>query len=235
MTQLIALVTGATEGIGRATAIALGQAGYAVGVTARTAAKVTALEAELTGLGITATGFPADVSSPEQVRAMLDHVSARLGAPDVLVNNAGIAIAKPFADMTLEEWDRTFATNVRSLYLVTHGVLSAMRQRGRGDIVNIASIAGKNGVQNAAAYSASKHAVMGFSRSLMLEVRKEGIRVISICPGSVDTPLMRNSPQFSPNWERILKPEDVAATIVAALAMPVRAMVNEIEIRPANP
>ena len=141
----------------------------------------------------------------------------------------------PFADLTLEEWDRTFATNVRSLYLLTHGVLPGMRARGRGDIVNVASIAGKNGVQHAVAYSASKHAVLGFSRSLMLEVRKEGIRVIAVCPGSVDTPMMRNAGQFNPAWDRILKPEDVAAAIVGALALPVRAMVHELEIRPSNP
>jgi len=235
MTKPIALVTGATEGIGRATAIALGHAGYSVAVTARTGARVEALLAELKGMGIEATGHPADVSDPGQVTALLDHVTTRLGPVDALVNNAGILITKPFAEMTLEEWDRTFATNVRSLYLVTHGVLAGMRARGRGDIVNVASIAGKNGVQNAAAYSASKHAVMGFSRSLMLEVRKEGVRVIAVCPGSVDTPLMRNAGQFSPNWDRILKPEDVAAAIVGALALPARAMINEIEIRPANP
>lgn len=235
MTKSIALVTGATEGIGRATAIALGQAGHAVAVTARTGARVDALVAELTGLGIEALGHAADVSDPGQVAALLERVAAGLGPVDVLVNNAGVLITGPFADLTLEEWDRTFATNVRSLYLLTHGVLPGMRARGRGDIVNVASIAGKNGVQNAVAYSASKHAVLGFSRSLMLEVRKDGVRVISVCPGSVDTPMMRNSAQFSPAWDRILKPEDVAAAIVGALALPARAMVHEIEIRPSNP
>ena len=235
MTKRIALVTGATEGIGRATAIALGQAGYAVGITARTAAKVAALEAELAALGITAAGHPADVSAPGDVSAMLQAITARLGAPDVLVNNAGVGITKPIAEMTLEEWDRTFATNVRSLFLVTQGVLPAMRKRGRGDIVNIASLAGKNGIANAAAYSASKHAVMGFSRSLMLELRTDGIRVIAICPGSVDTPLLRGAGAFSPNWEKILKPEDVAATIIDALALPPRALISEIDVRPANP
>ena len=235
MTKRIALVTGATEGIGRATAIALGQAGYAVGITARTAAKVAALEAELAALSITAAGHPADVSAPGDVSAMLQALTARLGAPDVLVNNAGVGITKPIAEMTLEEWDRTFATNVRSLFLVTQGVLPAMRKRGRGDIVNIASLAGKNGIANAAAYSASKHAVMGFSRSLMLELRTDGIRVIAICPGSVDTPLLRGAGAFSPNWDKILKPEDVAATIVDALALPARALISEIDVRPANP
>ena len=235
MTSKVALVTGATEWIGRSIAVMLGRAGYAVGVTARTEGKVAGLAAELGGLGVRAVGVPADVADPAQVDRVVTAVTAGLGPIEVLVNNAGIAIAKPFLDTTLEEWDRTFATNVRSLYLLTHAVLPGMKARGQGDIVNIASIAGKNGVANATAYSASKHAMMGFSRSLMLEVRTFGIRVIAICPGSVDTPLMREQSAFKVNFDRILKAEDVAATVLGALELPRRAMVSELEIRPSNP
>ncbi len=235
MTSKVALVTGATEGIGRSIAMMLGRAGYAVGVTARTAGKVAGLAAELTGLGVRAVGVPADVADPAQVDRVIQVVTGGLGPIEVLVNNAGIAIAKPFIETTLEEWDRTFATNVRSLYLLTHAVLPGMKARGIGDIVNIASIAGKNGVANATAYSASKHAMMGFSRSLMLEVRTFGIRVLTICPGSVDTPLMREQSAFKVNFDRILKAEDVAATVLGALELPRRAMVGELEIRPSNP
>ncbi len=228
-------MTGATEGIGRSIVTTLGQAGYAVGVTARTAGKVEAFAAELRGLGIRAVGVAADVGDPDQVARVVAAVTSGLGPIDVLVNNAGIAITKPFTDTTLEEWDRTFATNVRSLYLMTRAVLPAMKARGEGDIVNIASIAGKNGVANATAYSASKHAMMGFSRSLMLEVRSFGVRVITVCPGSVDTPLMRTQSAFPVKFDRILQAEDVAATVLGALRLPRRAMVSELEIRPANP
>ena len=228
-------MTGATEGIGRSIAMVLGRSGYAVGVTARTEGKVAALAAELNGLGVQAVGVAADVANPVQVERVIAAVTAGLGPIDVLVNNAGIAIAKPFLETTLDEWDRTFATNVRSLYLLTHAVLPSMAAKGQGDIVNIASIAGKNGVANATAYSASKHAMMGFSRSLMLEVRTLGIRVITICPGSVDTPLMREQSAFKVSFDRILKPEDVAATVLGALQLPRRAMVSELEIRPSNP
>jgi 3-oxoacyl-[acyl-carrier protein] reductase len=110
-----------------------------------------------------------------------------------------------------------------------------MRARGSGDIVNIASLAGQNGVANMVAYSASKHAVLGFSRSLMLETRKEGIRVLAICPGSVDTPMMRGQPALTPAYDRILQAEDVARAVVDALALPRRALVSEIEVRPTNP
>src|SRR4029078_2771361 len=131
--------------------------------------------------------------------------------------------------------DRIFATNVRSLFLLTREVLPGMRARGSGDIVNIASLTGKNGVANMVAYTASKHAVLGFSRSLMLETRKENIRVIAICPGSVDTGLIRDQSILKSDPLRILKPADVAETIVHAINLPERALVSELDIRPTNP
>ncbi len=233
--QPVALVTGATEGIGRAIAWALGRAGYRIGACARTPSRLKDLQAELTAAGITAAVQPADVSEPADVEVMVAELERALGPVDVLVNNAGIAILKPFDELTLDDWDTTMATNVRSLYLVTRAVLPAMRRRRRGAIVNIASLAGKNGFAGGTAYSASKHAVMGFSRSLMLEVRKDDIRVITICPGSVDTPLLHGQSVLSPNFDRILRPEDVAATVLAALALPARATVSELEVRPTNP
>jgi 3-oxoacyl-[acyl-carrier protein] reductase len=230
-----ALVTGATEGIGRATAFALGRAGYRVGVCARTPSKLGALLTELSAAGITAAGHPADVGAPADVAAMVERVTAALGSIDVLVNNAGIAIFKPFDQLTLDDWDETMATNLRSLFLVTREVLPGMRQRRHGAIVNVASLAGRNGFAGGTAYTASKHAVLGFSRSLMLEVRKENVRVIAICPGSVDTPLIRNQGMLAPNMETILQPDDVADTILAALRLPERATVSELDVRPTNP
>ena len=187
-----ALVTGATHGIGRATAFALGRAGYRVGVCSRTASKVEALVQELRGAGIEAAGRAGDVSQPREVTAIVEHVAAALGEIGVLVNNAGVLIARPIAELTLEDWDATMATNLRGLFLMTRAVLPPMRAKGRGDIVNVASLAGRNGFVGGTAYTASKHAVLGFARSLMLELRKEGIRVITICPGSVDTGMREN-------------------------------------------
>ena len=116
----------------------------------------------------------------------------------MLVNNAGVLIARPFEEMTLEDWDATMATNVRSLFLMTRAVLPAMRRRREGSIVNVSSLAGRNGFAGGTAYTASKHAVLGFSRSLMLEVRKDNVRVIAICPGSVDTGCCATSPCSAP-------------------------------------
>ncbi len=230
-----ALVTGASLGIGRATAIALGRAGYRVGLCARTLGRLEAVVAELRKDGIEAVGVPADVGHPDQVRRAVERVTGELGEVDVLVNNAGVMIARPFEELTLEDWDATMATNLRSLFLVTRAVLPGMRRRRRGAIVNVASLAGRNGFAGGTAYSASKHAVLGFSRSLMLEVRKEGVRVITICPGSVDTALRRDQPMLEVDPERILSPEDVADTIVHALSLPDRALVSELDLRPTNP
>src|SRR6185312_11730204 len=234
-TDTTALVTGATHGIGRATAFALGRAGYRVGVCARTAAKVDALVAELEAEGIRAAGAAADVGEPVQVSAAVERVVAALGDVGLLVNNAGVLIARPFEELTLEDWDGTMRTNLRSLFLVTRAVLPAMRRRREGTIVNVASLAGRNGFAGGTAYTASKHAVLGFARSLMLEVRKEGIRVLTICPGSVDTGMLRDQPMLKSAPDRILRPEDVAQAIVAAVQLPGRALVSEIDVRPTNP
>jgi 3-oxoacyl-[acyl-carrier protein] reductase len=230
-----ALVTGATEGIGRATAFALGRAGYRVAVCARTASRVESLLAELGDHGIEAAGQPADVRDPDSVAALVRQVVGRLGPIDLLINNAGIARFRPLIDLSLEEWDDTFATNVRSLYLVTRAVLPGMLARHTGIIVNVASLAGKNPIAGGTAYVASKHAVLGFSRSLMLEVRREGVRVLAICPGSVDTTLIRSIRKDDGHPGAILSPDDVAQAIVDAVRMPSGALVSEIDIRPANP
>lgn len=230
-----ALVTGATHGIGRATAFALGRAGFQVGVCARTAAKVDELVQALQGEGITAAGAAADVSDPSQVSLALKRIVGALGEVGVLVNNAGVLIARPFEELTLADWDATMATNLRSLFVVTQAVLPAMRRRREGTVVNVASLAGRNGFVGGTAYAASKHGVLGFSRSLMLEVRKEGIRVVTICPGSVDTGMLRDQPLLKSDPQRILQPEDVAAAILHAVQLPDRALVSELDLRPTNP
>jgi 3-oxoacyl-[acyl-carrier protein] reductase len=230
-----AFISGATEGIGRATAFALGHAGYKVGVCARTESRVRSLLQDLKKEGIEAAGGPADVGDPAQAPRVVEDVVKALGEIDVLVNNAGILIAKPFEELTLDDWDATMTTNVRSLYLMTRAVLPAMRRRRHGAIVNVASLAGRNGFAGGTAYTASKHAVLGFTRSLMLEVRKDNVRVIAICPGSVDTSMMHDQPMLKAEPSRILKPEDVAATILHALTLPERALVSELDIRPTNP
>ena len=230
-----ALVTGATEGIGRATALALGRAGWQVGVCARTASRVDALLADLADVGVRAAGRAGDVGDERDVPTVVRHVVDALGPVDALVNNAGVLIAKPFEELALADWDRTMATNLRSLFLVTREVLPEMRRRRQGTIVNVSSLAGRNGFVGGTAYTASKHAVLGFSRSLMLEVRRDNVRVVAICPGSVGTAMLQDQPLLKADPARILRPEDVAASILHALELPDRALVSELDIRPTNP
>ena len=232
---MTALVTGATHGIGRATAFALGRAGYRVGVCSRTASRVSTLVEELRAAGIEAAGRAGDVAEPGDATAIVEQVAGALGEIGVLVNNAGVLIARPIAELTLEDWDATMATNLRSLFLMTRAVLPPMRAKGRGDIVNVASLAARNGFVGGTAYTASKHAVLGFGRSLMLELRKEGIRVITVCPGSVDTGMLQDQPMLKNDPQRILRPDDVADVILDTLRLPHRALVSEVDLRPTNP
>ncbi len=230
-----ALLTGATEGIGRATAFALGRAGYRIAGCARTGARLDRLVAELRGAGIEAAGAAADVGDPDQITRAVRRLAEQLGEIEILVNNAGILVARPIEELTLEEWDATMATNLRGLFLTTRAVLPGMRARRRGTIVNVASLAGRNGFAGGTAYAASKHGVLGFSRSLMLELRKDGIRVIAVCPGSVDTGMIREQPMLKSDPRRILQADDVAETILHAVRLPDRAMASEIDLRPTNP
>lgn len=235
LTDSIAVVTGATEGIGRATAFALGMAGARVAICSRTASAVEATLRDLRAAGIEAAGTTCDVSQPDPVERFAKFVIAELGHPTILVNNAGIAIFGKFEEMRLEDWDAVINTNVRSLFLVTRAFVPEMKRRGRGDIVNVASLAGRNPVPGGVAYSASKHAVLGFSKSLLLEARKHGIRVVAICPGSVATPFFDKAGQER-DPSKMLSADDVAATIVNVLSLPAeRATVSELDIRPANP
>lgn len=231
----LAVVTGATEGIGRATAFALGRAGAALAVCARTDANVHTTVRDLKAAEIDAIGMPCDVSDPACVDAFAAFVKRERGTPQVLVNNAGIGRFKPLVDLSLEDWDDTMGVNVRSLYLVTRAFLKGMLDAGTGTIVNIASLAGKNGVEGGTAYCASKHAVLGFSKSLMLEVRKQGLRVVAICPGSVATPFAEKGERVRPNRDRMLTAEDVAHAVLATVTASDRAMISELDIRPTNP
>ena len=233
--EAICVVTGGTEGIGRAIVEALLARGAKVALCARTAKHVTSTINELSRRGTTLVGTAADVSSETDVRRFRDFVQSELGGADVLVNNAGLGHFAPVEKLSIGQFDETMAVNVRGIFLMTQAFLPGMRKQGRGDIVNIASLAGRNGFVGGTAYTASKHAVLGFSKSLMLEVRKDGVRVIAVCPGSVVTPFFRKAGQEPDNAERLLTADDVAQAVVGALEIPGRAMISELDIRPANP
>jgi 3-oxoacyl-[acyl-carrier protein] reductase len=215
-----AVVTGSSSGIGKALVEALAARGARVAHCSRRG---------------TGGGIVCDVRDEAQVAAFAERVHRDLGTPTIVVNNAGIGKFAPVAEMSVEMWDAVIDTNLRSMFLVTRAFLPAMLATGRGTIVNIASSAGRNGREGGGAYSASKHGVLGFSKSLMLEVRSRNVRVLAVCPGSVDTEFWLSPGIDAIPADRMLKPEDVAQIVLDTIALPDRAMVSELDIRPTNP
>ncbi|BBA97253.1 putative ketoreductase [Actinacidiphila reveromycinica] len=187
----VAVVTGATSGIGLATARLLARRDHRVFLCARTQESVTRTVKELVDEGLDVDGAPCDVRSAADVRRFVRQAVDRFGPIDVLVNNAGRSGGGVTADITDELWSDVIDTNLNSVFRMTREVLTAggMRRRGSARIVNIASTAGKQGVVLGAPYSASKHGVVGFTKALGNELAPTGITVNAVCPGYVETPM----------------------------------------------
>lgn len=192
-TGRVALVTGGGRGIGAEIARNLARDGATIAVSARTESEVKAVADEIIKAGGRAQYFIADLSQPDQASALVSKVAAALGPIDFLVNNAGVASSAPVAKISLDEWNRIFAINVTATFLCTQAVLPGMIERGSGRIVNIASVAARFGARYIAAYAASKHAVLGFTRCVAAEVAALGITANAVCPGFVDTEMVSES------------------------------------------
>lgn len=188
-----AVVTGGGRGIGAAVALALAAEGARVVVAARTATEVESVAGEIGSAGGAAWPVQVDVTDPGSVDALAEAARGRLGDVEILVNSAGVAYSAPLARQTLEEWERIFAINVTGTFLATKAFLPAMMERGRGRVINLASVAGLAGARYIGAYAASKHAVVGFTRSIAAEAAPRGVTVNAVCPGYVDTRLTDQS------------------------------------------
>jgi 3-hydroxybutyrate dehydrogenase len=188
-----AVVTGGGRGIGAAVARALAADGARVVVASRTADEVESVVREIESAGGEAWAMAVDVTDSGSVDGLRAFAIERLGHVDVLVSCAGVAHSSPLARQTLADWERIFAVNVTGTFLVTKAFLPAMMERGWGRVIHMASVAGLSGAKYIAAYAASKHAVVGFTRSIAAEAAPRGVTVNAICPGYVDTAMTEQS------------------------------------------
>ena len=186
----VALVTGGGRGIGRAIALALARAGADVAVAARSVPEIEAVAAEVAALGRRTLFLPLDVSDRPSLARAPRLVADALGPVDILVNNAGIHDAAPVQALEDAIWDAVIAVNLTAPVLLTRACLPAMYERGFGRVVNVASVAGKIGLKYGAAYSASKHGLVGFTRSLALEGARKGVTANAICPSWTETQML---------------------------------------------
>ncbi|WP_216320529.1 SDR family NAD(P)-dependent oxidoreductase [Deinococcus aestuarii] len=238
----VAVVTGASSGIGEATALALAGAGARVVLTARRQERLDALAGRIREAGGEAEVAVADASDEGQTRGVIDHASQAFGGVDILVNNAGLMLLGPVTDADTEDWRRMVHLNLLGLMYATHAAIPSMKARGGGHVVNISSVSGRGASPLSAGYSATKWGVGGFSEGLRQEVRLHGIRVTVIEPGVVRTELTDHitHTETKTTYEgRIaqmtpLEPEDIAAAALYAVTQPQRVNVNEILIRPLD-
>src|SRR5690349_16004891 len=229
-----ALITGASSGIGAAIAQKLAERGVRVALASRNEGKLREVAAGLPA-GSESMLVPADVGDEEQVRHMIAETEKRFGGIDLLVNNAGFGIFKPIVELTAEEFDRIIRVNLRGAFLCMKYTLPGMYERESGTVVNISSVAGKHGFAGGGAYCASKFGLMGLTECVFQEARTHNVRIVTISPGSVDTPFFDEAHTTSPNREKILQPDDVAETVLLAASLPTRALLRELDIRPTNP
>jgi len=225
----VGVVTGGNRGIGRGVAQALAREGATVALTARSAEAAAQAARELGG---GALGFACDVRSFDAVRHLFQEVERAAGGVDVLVNNAGIGIFAPVADLSPDDWRAVIETNLNGVYYCCHEAIPLMRRRGGGYIFNVSSLAGRNAFPAGAAYNASKFGLNGFSEALMQEVRYDGIRVSYLMPGSVATDFGRGATSKQ-GWA--LTPADVAAVVLDLLRSPRHALYSRVEMRPSQP
>lgn len=211
--DIVVMITGGGTGIGRATALLFAERGARVIVCGRRLEPLTETVRLIEQRGGNALAVPTDVRDEEQVRAMVDMVLKRFGRVDVLVNNAGVAIARPIVETTEEEWDEMLDTNLKGIFLCCKAVLPKMVEACNRIIVNVSSILGKTGMANFGAYSASKFGVIGLTQALADELKPRGIRIYAVCPGSTYTDLHRNI--VGEEMAKVaMPPEKIAAKVI---------------------
>ncbi|MBM3457976.1 MAG: SDR family oxidoreductase [Armatimonadetes bacterium] len=225
----VALVTGASRGIGRAVALALAERGCEVALVARTEAGLAETAALCREQGVRAEAVACDLLDPASVGAAVEAVTARLGRLDILVNNAGVLITGPTAEGDPDAWDRMLEVNLLAAMRFTRLALPHLIAGGKGAVILLSSLAGRYTGAGMSAYCASKHGMMGFAGCLFDEVRDHGVKVCAICPGWVNTDMMDGS-GVDPGG--VIQPGDVAEAVLFAVTSSENACPTEIQIQP---
>jgi NADP-dependent 3-hydroxy acid dehydrogenase YdfG len=239
----VAVVTGASSGIGEATALALAREGAAVALGARRVDRLESLRERIEGDGGRAAAIEADIADEAQARGLIESARDQLGGLDILVNNAGVMLLGPVTGADTAEWKRMVDVNVLGLLYCTHAAMPVMAEQGSGHIVNLSSVAGRVAALGSAVYNFTKWGVGGFSEGLRQEALHAGIRVTIVEPGFVETELQghNQNPMVVEQIEKmqkqigdLLQAEDIADAIVYAVTRPQHVSVNEVLVRPTK-
>ncbi|MBP0001397.1 MAG: SDR family oxidoreductase [Cyanobacteria bacterium SID2] len=228
-----ALITGASSGIGAATAVAFAKAGIHLALVSRSSEKLEKVAATARQHGVEADVFPCDLLELDRVSERMASLAEKVCGIDILVNNAGMGYTGTITETPLQDWQRTIDLNLLSVVECVRGVLPSLRAKDSTTIVNVVSIAGKQAFPNWGAYSASKFALLGFSQALAAEERENGIRVTALCPGAVNTPIWETD-TVNADFDRskMLTPEIVAESILHVVQLPDSAVVEELVLMP---
>lgn len=231
LTGQVALITGGGRGLGAAICRALAEAGATVVAADVRADLAEQVAAAVTGAGGKCTAVALDVTDDAAAGDLIARLAAEHGGLHVLVNNAGIDRTVPFAELTLADWDRILAVNLRGPFVMARHVFPLMRAAGRGHVVNIVSTAARRAWASATAYHASKWGLLGFSHALHVEARAHGIKVTAVIAGGMRTPfLLERFPDLDP--ARLQAPETVAATVLHVLTLPAESVIPEVMVLP---
>ncbi|HUE42367.1 MAG TPA: SDR family NAD(P)-dependent oxidoreductase [Candidatus Sulfotelmatobacter sp.] len=225
----VALVTGGSRGIGRAIALRLASQGCAIAICGRDRNALHAVEEELRSQLTGVFAQTADITSSSDVEALVGNAESRLGPITILVNNAGIGVFGAAHEKSETDWDRVLNTNLKSVFLVSRAVVPSMIRHGRGDIINISSLAGKNAFAGGGLYCASKWGVRGLTACMAEDLREHNIRVAAIFPGSVATEFSGRGPKDA---TKALTPDDVAHAVVMLVTQGPQSFLSEVDLRP---
>ncbi|MEA5583107.1 SDR family oxidoreductase [Nodularia harveyana UHCC-0300] len=229
-----ALITGASSGIGKATALEFAKAGIDVALVSRSLDKLETVAAAARHTGVVAKAYAVDLANISEVKAKIQAIALDFGDIDILVNNAGIAYTSNLSDIPLEDWQQVINLNLTSVFQCIIGILPGMRDRHTGTIINVASIAAKQAFPGWGAYNVSKAGVMALSQTLAQEERAHGIRVTAICPGAVNTELWdTETVQADLDRTKMLTPEIVAQSILHTALLPQKAVIDELILMPS--